>query len=39
MLDAATRADPAAVKADLPKWPIGALIARGGPIVALVKLS
>ena len=34
----ATKADPAAVKADLLKWLIGALIAQGGLIVALVKL-
>ena len=34
----ATRADLAAVKADLLKWPVGALIAQGGLIVALVKL-
>ena len=35
---AAVRADIAAVKADLLKWLIGALIAQGGLIVALVKL-
>ena len=34
----ATKADLAAVKADLLKWLIGALIAQGGLIVALVKL-
>ena len=34
----ATKADLASVKADLLKWLIGALIAQGGPIVALVKL-
>ena len=41
----ATKADIAkvearieAVKADLPKWMFGALIAQGGVIVALVKL-
>ena len=39
LLDAnlATRADPAAVKADLLKRLIGALIAQGGLIVALVE--
>ncbi len=35
---AAVRTDLAAVKADLLKWLIGALIAQGGLIVALVKL-
>ena len=34
----ATKADLASVKADLLKWLIGALIAQGGLIVALVKL-
>ncbi len=34
----ATRADIATVKADLPKWMFGAMIAQGGLIVALVKL-
>ena len=34
----ATKSDLEAVKADLLKWPIGALIAQGGLIVALVKL-
>ena len=34
----ATKADLAAVKADLLKWLIGALIAQGGLIVTLVKL-
>ena len=41
----ATKADIAAVnasietvKADLLKWMFGALIAQGGPVVALVKL-
>ena len=34
----ATKAALAAIKADLLKWPIGALIAQGGLIVALVKL-
>ena len=34
-----TRAAIEAVKADLPKWLIGALIAQGSLIVALVKLS
>ena len=34
----ATKADLAAVKADLLKWLIGALIAQGGLIVGLVKL-
>ena len=34
----ATKADLAAVKADLLKWLIGALIAQGGLVVALVKL-
>ena len=32
-----TKADLAAVKADLPKWLIGALIAQASLIVALVK--
>ena len=35
---AAVKADIAAVKADLLKWLIGALIAQGSLIVALVKL-
>lgn len=35
---AAVKADIAAVKADLLKWMIGALIAQGGLIVALVEL-
>ena len=35
---AAVRVDLAAVKADILKWLIGALIAQGGLIVALVKL-
>ena len=34
----ATKQDLEAVKADLMKWMIGALIAQGGVIVALVKL-
>ena len=34
----ATKTDLAAVKAELLKWLIGALIAQGGLIVALVKL-
>lgn len=34
----ATKSDLEAVKADLLKWLIGALIAQGGLIVALVKL-
>ena len=34
----ATKADLEAVKADLLKWMIGALIAQAGLIVALVKL-
>ena len=33
-----TKADIAAVKADLLKWMIGAMIAQGGLIVALVEL-
>ena len=36
--DLATKSDLAAVKADLLKWLVGALIAQGGLIVALVKL-
>ncbi len=35
---AAVKVDIAVVKADLVKWMFGALIARGGLIVALVKL-
>ena len=35
---AAVRVDLAAVKADILKWLVGALIAQGGLIVALVKL-
>ncbi len=34
----ATKADIASVKADLLKWMIGALIAQGGLVVALIKL-
>lgn len=34
----ATKTDLAAVKAELLKWLIGALIAQGGLIVALIKL-
>ncbi|MCY3819159.1 MAG: DUF1640 domain-containing protein [Gammaproteobacteria bacterium] len=34
----ATKADIADIKADLLKWLIGALIAQGGLVVALVKL-
>ena len=34
----ATKADIAAVKTDLLKWMIGAMIAQGGLIVALVEL-
>ena len=33
-----TGADVANLKADLPKWMFGAMIAQGGPIVVLVKL-
>ena len=35
---AAVRVDLAAVKADMLKWLVGALIAQGSLIVALVKL-
>ena len=34
----ATKQDLESVKADLLKWMIGALIAQGGVIVALIKL-
>ena len=34
----ATKGDLAEVKADLIKWMVGALIAQGGVIVALLKL-
>lgn len=34
----AIKADMEALKADLLKWMIGALIAQGGVIVALIKL-
>ncbi len=34
----ATREDLAEVKSDLIKWMVGALIAQGGVIVALLKL-
>ena len=34
----AVKADMEALKADLLKWMIGALIAQGGVIVALIKL-
>ncbi len=34
----ATKADIEAVKADLLKWTLGALIAQGGLVVTLVKL-
>ena len=34
----ATKEDLAEVKADLIKWMVGALIAQGGVIVALLKL-
>ena len=35
---AALQADIAALKAELLKWMVGALIAQGGLIVALIKL-
>ena len=34
----ATKADMATVKADLRKWMLGAMIAQGGLVVALVKM-
>ncbi len=37
-LEAATKANITALKAELLKWMFGALIAQGGLIVALVKL-